>query len=93
MKGRTGDGASESRHATALRGARSRFQRHHHLQLSRSSVNSVYDSSEIDKIRYCQPNRGTGGPTARVMTCPENLHRPGLTTPCGPYLSQAYNEK
>ena len=57
MKGRTGDGASESRHATALRGARSRFQRHHHLQLSRSSVNSVYDSSEIDKIRYCPPDR------------------------------------
>ena len=78
MKGRTGDGASESRHATALRGARSRFQRHHHLQLSRSSVNSVYDSSEIDKTRYFQPNRGTGGPTARVTTCPENLHRPGL---------------
>ena len=46
-------------------------------------VNSVYNSSEIDKIRYCPPNRGTGGPTARVTMCPENLHRPGLTTPCG----------
>ena len=85
MKGRKGDGASESRHATALRGARSRFQRPHHLQLSRSSVDSVYNSSEIDKIRYCQPNRWTekGGPTACVTTYPENLHRPGLTTPCG----------
>ena len=49
----------------------------------KASVNSVYNSSEIDKIRYCQPNRGTGGPTARVTMCPENLHRPGLTTPCG----------
>ena len=38
MKGRKGDGASESRHATALRGARSRFQRPHHLQLSRSML-------------------------------------------------------
>ena len=28
----------ESRHATALRGARSRFQRPHHLQLSRSML-------------------------------------------------------
>ena len=48
-------------------------------------VNSVYNSSEIDKIRYCQPNRWTekGGPTTRVTMCPENLHRPGLTTPCG----------
>ena len=27
-------------------------------------VNSVYNSSEIDKTRYCQLNRGTGGPTA-----------------------------
>ena len=85
MKGRKGDGASESRHATALRGARSRFQRPHHLQLSRSSVDSVYNSSEIDKIRYCQPNRWTekGGPTACVTTCPENLHRPGLIRPTG----------
>ena len=49
----------------------------------KASVNSVYNSSEIDKTRYCLPNRGTGGPTARVTTCPENLHRPGLTTPCG----------
>ena len=49
----------------------------------KASVNSVYNSSEIDKIRYCQPNRGTGGPTARVTTCPENLHRPGLATPFG----------
>ena len=40
-----------------LRGARSRFQRHYHLQLSRSSVDSEYNSSEIDKIRYCQPSR------------------------------------
>ena len=46
-------------------------------------VNSVYNSSEIDKIRYCPPNRGTGGPTVRLTMCPENLHRPGLTTPCG----------
>ena len=38
VKGRKGDGASESRHATALRGARSRFQRPHHLQLSRSML-------------------------------------------------------
>ena len=38
MKGRKGDVASESRHATALRGARSRFQRPHHLQLSRSML-------------------------------------------------------
>ena len=38
MKGRKGDGASESRHATALRGARSRFQSPHHLQLSRSML-------------------------------------------------------
>lgn len=60
MKGRSGDGASESRHATALRGARSRFQRHHHLQLSRSSVDSKYNSSEIDKIRYRLPDRLTG---------------------------------
>jgi len=41
----------------------------------KSSVNSEYNSSEIDKIRYCQPNRGTGGPTARaesevVFRCP-----------------------
>ena len=51
----------------------------------KSSVNSVYNSSEIDKIRYCQPNRWTekGGPTARVTTCPENLHRPGLIRPSG----------
>ena len=60
MKGRKGDGASESRHATALRGARSRFQRPHHLQLSCSSVNSKYNSSEIDKIRYRLPDRLTG---------------------------------
>ena len=48
-------------------------------------VNSVYNSSEIDKIRYCQPNRWTekGGPTACVTTCPENLHRPGLIRPSG----------
>ena len=46
-------------------------------------VNSEYNSSEIDKTRYCPPNRGTGGPTARVMTCPENLHRPGLIRPSG----------
>ena len=48
-------------------------------------VNSVYNSSEIDKIRYCQPNRWTekGGPTACVTTCPENLHRPGLIRPTG----------
>ena len=48
-------------------------------------VNSVYNSSEIDKIRYCQPNRWTEivGPTARVTTCPENLHRPGLIRPSG----------
>ena len=79
MKGRKGDGASESRHATALRGARSRFQRPHHLQLSRSSVDSVYNSSEIDKIRYCQPNRGTekGGPTARAE--PEVVFRGTIT--------------
>ena len=51
----------------------------------KASVNSVYNSSEIDKIRYCQPNRWTekGGPTARVTTCPENLHRPGLIRPSG----------
>ena len=30
----------------------------------KARVNSEYNSSEIDKIRYCQPNRGTGGPTA-----------------------------
>ena len=78
MKGRTGDGASESRHATALRGARSRFQRHHHLQLSRSSVDSVYNSSEIDKTRYCPPNRGKGGPTARAE--PEVVFRGTITS-------------
>ena len=51
----------------------------------KASVNSVYNSSEIDKIRYCQPNRWTekGGPTACVTTCPENLHRPGLIRPAG----------
>ena len=55
----------------------------HRFYLSIHSRHAVYNSSEIDKIRYCQPNRGTGGPTARVTMCPENLHRPGLTTPCG----------
>ena len=78
MKGRKGDGASESRHATALRGARSRFQRPHHLQLSRSSVDSVYNSSEIDKTRYCPPNRGKGGPTARAE--PEVVFRGTITS-------------
>ena len=51
----------------------------------KASVNSVYNSSEIDRIRYCQPSRWTekGGPTARVTTCPENLQRPGLIRPTG----------
>ena len=51
-------------------------------------VNSVYNSSEIDKTRYCLPSRGTGGPTACVTTCPEKLHRRGLRP-----LSLPYNEK
>lgn len=54
----------------------------------KASVNSVYNSSEIDKTRYCLPSRGTGGPTACVTTYPENLHRPGLRP-----LSLPYNEK
>ena len=54
----------------------------------KASVNSVYNSSEIDKTRYCLPSRGTGGPTACVTTCPEKLHRPGLRP-----LSLPYNEK
>ena len=51
-------------------------------------VNSEYNSSEIDKIRYCQSNRQKGGPTARVTTCPENLHRPGQRP-----LSLPYNKE
>ena len=43
----------------------------------KASVNSVYNSSEIDKIRYCQPNRGTGGPTARAE--PEVVFRGTIT--------------
>ena len=54
----------------------------------KASVNSVYNSSEIDKTRYCLPSRGTGGPTARVTMCPENLHRPGLRP-----LSLPYNKE
>ncbi|MDU6769346.1 MAG: hypothetical protein E6442_09025, partial [Veillonella sp.] len=40
-------------------------------------VNSVYNSSEIDKIRYCLPNRGTGGPTACAE--PEVVFRGPIT--------------
>ena len=42
-------------------------------------VNSEYNSSEIDKIRYCQPNRWTekGGPTARAE--PEVVFRGTIT--------------
>jgi len=45
----------------------------------KASVNSVYNSSEIDKIRYCQPNRWTekGGPTARAE--PEVVFRGTIT--------------
>ena len=43
----------------------------------KASVNSVYNSSEIDKTRYCLPSRGTGGPTARAE--PEVVFR-GLIT-------------
>lgn len=34
----------------------------------KASVNSVYNSSEIDKTRYRPPNRGTGRPTANGLT-------------------------
>lgn len=60
----------------------------HRFYLSIHSRHAEYNSSEIDKTRYCQPNRGTGGPTARVTTCPENLHRPGLRP-----LSLPYNKE
>ena len=40
-------------------------------------VNSVYNSSEIDKIRYCQPNRLKGGPTACAE--PEVVFRGTIT--------------
>ena len=45
----------------------------------KASVNSVYNSSEIDKTRYCQPNRWTekGGPTARAE--PEVVFRGPIT--------------
>ena len=49
----------------------------HRFYLSVHSRHAVYNSSEIDKIRYCQPNRGTGRPTAN-----------GLTPCVGPALSQ-----
>ena len=36
----------------------------------KASVNSVYNSSEIDKTRHCQPSRLTekGGPTASLLS-------------------------
>ena len=43
----------------------------------KASVNSVYNSSEIDKTRYCLPSRGTGGPTARAE--PEVVFRGPIT--------------
>ena len=43
----------------------------------KASVNSVYNSSEIDKTRYCLPSRGTGGPTACAE--PEVVFRGPIT--------------
>ena len=43
----------------------------------KASVNSVYNSSEIDKTRYCLPSRGTGGPTACAE--PEVVFRGTIT--------------
>ena len=61
VKGRTGDGASESRHATALRGARSRFQRPHHLQLSRSMLIRYIIVVKLIKSVIAHPTEGQEG--------------------------------
>ena len=52
----------------------------HRFYLSIHSRHAEYNSSEIDKIRYCQPNRWTekGGPTARAE--PEVVFRGPITS-------------
>ena len=70
MKGRKGDGASESRHATALRGARSRFQRPHHLQLSRSMLIRYIIVVKLIKSVIANPAEGQEG--LRPLSLPYN---------------------
>ena len=102
MKGRKGDGVSESRHATALRGARSRFQRPHHLQLSRSMlIRYIIVVKLIKSVIANSTDRKEG---LRPLSPPYNekiisiyddriVNRTGSENDFGPYLSQAYNEK
>ncbi len=70
MKGRKGDGASESRHATALCGARSRFQRPHHLQLSRSMLIRYIIVVKLIKSVIAHPTEGQEG--LRPLSPPYN---------------------
>ena len=102
MKGRKGDGASESRHATALRGARSRFQRPHHLQLSRSMLIRYIIVVKLIKFVIANPTDRKEG--LRSLSPPYNekiisiyddriVKRTGSENDFGPYLSQTYNEK
>ena len=102
MKGRKGDGASESRHATALRGARSRFQRPHHLQLSRSML--IRYIIVVKLIKSVIANSADRKEGLRPLSLPYNekiisiyddriVKRTGSENDFGPYLSQAYNEK
>ena len=70
MKGRKGDGASESRHATALRGARSRFQSPHHLQLSHSMLIRYIIVVKLIKSVIANPTEGQEG--LRPLSLPYN---------------------
>ena len=72
MKGRKGDVASESRHATALRGARSRFQRPHHLQLSRSMLIRYIIVVKLIKPVIANPAAGQRKEGLRPLSYPYN---------------------
>ena len=98
MKGRKGDGASESRHATALRGARSRFQRPHHLQLSRSMLIRYIIVVKLIKSVIANPTVGQRKEGLRPLSPPYNekiisiyddriVKKTGSENDFGPYLS------
>ena len=83
-------------------GARSRFQRPHHLQLSRSMLIRYIIVVKLIKSVIAHPTEGQEGLRPLSPLYNEKINsiyddrivkRTGPENDFGPYLSQAYNEK
>ena len=90
------------RRAYGLCGARSRFQRPHHLQLSRSMLIRYIIVVKLIKPVIAYPTEGQEGlrPLSplyneKIISIYDDriVKRTGSENDFGPYLSQAYNEK